>query len=207
MSFSFLPNNAFPLPAPLTPKLVALGLDNKTAETVSKVYISSALNLKRVYEAETNRACDAFVATSDARGYSSKELRSKLLSVTSTRYMQALAKWTEEAIEEAKTSLRVNKKIATQFKVRSPLRFALKITKFPQVKGTITPAPCRKSVFELASKKGNTTATVRSTSPCTWCLALTHDLLRNQPTLPLQAHRTPSLVPTLHRFDLGPSPS
>lgn len=117
MSFSFLPKNAFPLPTPLTPKLVALGLDSKTAATVSKVYLSSALSLKETYETEYSRACDAFITTSDNLGYSSKELRSKLLTVAIARYMQALSKWMEDAIEKAETSLRKNKRLAPQPKV------------------------------------------------------------------------------------------
>lgn len=105
MTLSFLPNNSFPLPAPITPKLVALGLDNKTAAKVSKVYTSSALSLKETCETEYIRACHAFMATSDDRGYSSKELRSKLLTVLITRYMQALSKCLDESIEKAKASL------------------------------------------------------------------------------------------------------
>ena len=87
MTLSFLPNNAFPLPAPLAPRLVALGLDNKTAATVSKVYHSAALSLKETCETEYVRACHALMATSDDRGYCSKELRSKLLAATVRRYM------------------------------------------------------------------------------------------------------------------------
>lgn len=122
MTLSFLPNNAFPLPAPITPKLVALGLDDKTAATVSKVYLSAALSLKETCETEYIRACNAFIATSDNRGYSSKELRSKLLTVTVTRYMQALSKWVEEATQKAQASLPgKKKKLACRPKVRSHL--------------------------------------------------------------------------------------
>ena len=105
MTLSFLPNNAFPLPAPLTSTLVALGLDSKTAGSVSKVYISAALSLKEAFETEYIRACNVFVSTSDNRGHSSKELRSKLLTVAITRYMQALSKCLHESIEKAKVSL------------------------------------------------------------------------------------------------------
>ena len=105
----FLAKNAFPLPTPLTPTLIALGLDTKTAATVSNVYISSALNLKETLEAEYVRACNAFVSTSDIRGHSSKELRSKLLTAVTTRYTQALSQWMQETIERTKTSLRRKK--------------------------------------------------------------------------------------------------
>jgi len=125
MTLSSLQKNAFPLPTPLTPKLVALGLDSKTAAKVSRVYLSSALTLKETYETEYARACNAFIATSDNLGYSSKELRSKLLAVAVMRYMQALSKWMEDAIEKAEASLRRNKKPATQSKVRSWLRISL----------------------------------------------------------------------------------
>ena len=110
MSLSFLPNNAFPLPAPLTSELVALGLDEKSAGSLSKVYISSALTLKRTYETEYDRACNAFISTSDSRGYNSKELRSRLLTVINGWYTQALSKWVEEAIREANSYLLGRKK-------------------------------------------------------------------------------------------------
>lgn len=105
MNLSFLPKNAFPLPAPLAPTLVALGLDNKTVATLSKVYFSSALTLKATCEAEYIRACTALLAASDERGYSSKELRSRLLTVAITRYSQTLSKWEKEARERAEVSL------------------------------------------------------------------------------------------------------
>lgn len=105
MAVSLLQNDAFLPPTPLTPKLVALGLDSKTAIALSSVYISAALNLKKVCEVEYVRACDAILATSEARGHSSKELRSKLLTVAVARYMQALSKWAEEATERAEASL------------------------------------------------------------------------------------------------------
>ena len=109
MNVSFLPNNVFPLPAPIVPKLVALGLDDKTAATVSKVYLSAARSLKETCETEYIRACSAFIATSDIRGHSSKQLRSKLLTVTIARYTQALSKWAEEAVQKAEASLRRKK--------------------------------------------------------------------------------------------------
>ena len=85
--------------------LVALGLDNKTATTVSRVYLSSALTLKETYETEYLSACKALVAASDNRGHSSKELRAELLIVSITRYSQALSKWMEEVIQKAKASV------------------------------------------------------------------------------------------------------
>ena len=118
MTLSFLPNNAFPLPALLTPKLVALGLDNKTAVTVSKVYLSSALTLKETYEAEYINACEALLAASDNHGYSSKDLRTKLLTVSAARYSQALSKWMEEIIRKAEASvLKKNRKLTPQREV------------------------------------------------------------------------------------------
>ncbi|KAF9648505.1 hypothetical protein BDM02DRAFT_3129015 [Thelephora ganbajun] len=105
MAPSFLPKNAFLLPTPIAPKLVALGLDSKTAASLSKVYISAAFNLKEVCEAEYICACNAIVFTSEDRGHSSKELRSKLLTVAVARYMQVLSKWGEEATSRAKASL------------------------------------------------------------------------------------------------------
>lgn len=105
----FLPKNAFPLPDPLTPTLVALGLDAETAATVSNVYISTALSLKDRCEAEYVRACSVFVSTSDNRGHSSKDLRSKLLTVVTTRYTQALSQWMQGTIERTKSSLRRKK--------------------------------------------------------------------------------------------------
>ena len=120
MTLSFLPKNAFPLPAPLTPTLVGLGLDDKTAATVSKVYISAALSLKETFETEYTHACTVFMSTSDDRGHSSKDLRSKLLTVAVTRYMQALSKWVDDAIKKAEASLhRRNKKLPSKPKVRS----------------------------------------------------------------------------------------
>lgn len=121
MAISFFPSNAFPLPAPLTPALLALGLDNKTASTVSKIYHSAALTLKEACEKEYNNACNALVATSDNRGYSSKELRSKLLTVAIARYTQAVSKWKEEATGKAEASLsKRNKKVLPKPKVNSP---------------------------------------------------------------------------------------
>lgn len=105
MTFSSAPKNAFPLPTPLKPKLLALGLRGNTAEALSKVYISAALDLKAVCEAEYVRVCNAIMATSEDRGHSSKELRSKLLTVAVARYMQALSKWTEDATGRAEASL------------------------------------------------------------------------------------------------------
>ena len=119
MTPSFIPKNTFPLPAPITPKLVALGLDDKIAATVSKVYLSVAHSLKETCETEYTRACDAFIATSDDRGYSSKELRSKLLTVMIARYAQALSKWIEEATQKAESSLRKKKKASPKIKVSS----------------------------------------------------------------------------------------
>ena len=106
MTLSFLPNTAFPLPASPAPRLIALGLDDKTVATVSKVYLSAALSLKEKCETEYIRACNALMSTSDNRGYSSKELRSKLLTATVARYIQALSKWKEDAVEKAENSLR-----------------------------------------------------------------------------------------------------
>ena len=124
MSLSFLPNNAFPLPTPLTPTLVGLGLDDRTAATVSKVYISAAISLKQTFETEYTHACNVFMSTSDDLGHSSKDLRSKLLTVAVTRYMQALSKWVEDAIKKAEASLhRRNKKLVPQPKVRLWLSF------------------------------------------------------------------------------------
>ena len=105
MTLSSAPKNAFPLPTPLTFKLVALGLGGNTAEALSDVYISAALNLKAVCETEYARACNAIMVTSEAHGHSSKELRSKLLTVAVARYMQALSECLNESIEKAKVSL------------------------------------------------------------------------------------------------------
>ena len=118
MAISFLPNNAFPLPAPLTPTLLALGLDNETTSTVSKIYRSAALNLGEACEREYNRACSAIIATTGDRG-SNRELMSKLLTVAIIRYNQAVSKCREEAIGKAEMSLlRKNKKISPQSKVK-----------------------------------------------------------------------------------------
>lgn len=112
MTLSFLPDNAFPIPTPLTPTLVALGLDSKTSATVSQVYISTALSLKKTFEAEYIRACNVFVSTCDDRGHSSEELRSKLLTVAVTRYTQVLSKWKMEGtIEKAAASLRRKQRV------------------------------------------------------------------------------------------------
>lgn len=148
MSLSFLPNNAFPLPESPAFKLVALGLDEKTAANLSKVYISSALSLKRTYETEYDRACNAFISTSDNRGYNSKELRSRLLTVINARYTQALSKWMEEAIREASTSL---------------LRRKKKVVPQPKVKHT-TSNPNRESTVDSRPKKGNTNTTEQEKS-------------------------------------------
>ena len=105
MAVSLIPENSFVFPSPLTPRLVALGIDTKPASSVSKFYLSAALTLKEKYEAEYLRACSAFIATSDNRGYSSEGLRSKLLTVAVARYTEALSRWAEAAIEKAKASL------------------------------------------------------------------------------------------------------
>ena len=105
----FIPKNAFPLPAPLTPTLVALGLDTKTAATVSSVYISIALSLKETFEAEYVRVCNVFMSTGDYCGRNGKEFRSKLLAVTIARYTEALSQWMQESIERTKASLRRKK--------------------------------------------------------------------------------------------------
>jgi len=89
--------NAFLPPNPLTPRLTALGLNNKTAEVISRLYSSAALVLKEKYEAEYIGACNSIVATSESHGYSSKELRFKLLKVLTTRYTQEISKQMEEA--------------------------------------------------------------------------------------------------------------
>ena len=118
MTLSFLSKNAFPLPTPITPRLIALGLDNKTAAAVSKVYNSAAFSLKEACEREYTHACNVFVSTSDDRGHSSKELRCKLLTVVITRYMQALSKCLDESIEKAEAFLhRRDKKRTAQPKV------------------------------------------------------------------------------------------
>ena len=117
MTLSFLPKNAFPLPAPVTPTLVALGVDDKTAATVSKVYVSAALSLKETFETEYVRACNVFMSTSDDRGHSSEELRSKLLTVAVTRYTQALSKWLEGTIEKAEASILRRKRSTPKPKV------------------------------------------------------------------------------------------
>jgi len=113
MTLAFLPKNAFPLPSPLTPILVALGLDGEAAGTVSKVYLSAALALKEKWEAEYVNACHALVAASDDRGYSSKELRAKLLTVSVTRYSTALSTWMKEVIQKAEASVLKKKRKST----------------------------------------------------------------------------------------------
>lgn len=105
MTLPFIPDNAFPLPAPLTPKLVALGLDSKNAATISQAYLSVALTLRDKWETEYIKACNALVVASDNRGYSSKELRAKLLTVTVARCGQAISKWMEEVIQKAEASV------------------------------------------------------------------------------------------------------
>ena len=123
MALTSFPNSAFPLPASLSPALLALGMDNKTVSTASKIYHSAALALKEAWEKEYNLACNAIIAASDDRGYSSKELRSKLLAVSIARYTQAVSKWREDTIDKAKASLfKRNDKITPQSKVKS-LRF------------------------------------------------------------------------------------
>ena len=118
MTVSFLPKNSFPLPAPLTTTLVTLGLDHKTATSVSKVYLSSALNLGETFEREYNDACRALLIASDNRGYSSKELRAKLLTVLITQYSQALSKLMEEVTQKTKASLlKERTKCSAQHKV------------------------------------------------------------------------------------------
>lgn len=119
MTLSFFPKDAFPLPAPLTTTLLDLGMDNKTALKASKIYHSAALTLKEACEREYTHACSAIIATSDDRGHSSKDLRSKLLTVAIARYTQAVWKWKEETINKAKASLlRRNKPTAAQPKVK-----------------------------------------------------------------------------------------
>lgn len=121
MTLSFLPSNAFPLPTPLTSTLVALGLDNKTATAVSRVYTSAALSLKGTFETEYIRACDGFVSTSDDRGYSSKELRSRLLTVLITRYAQALSQLVEGTTEKAQASLLKRRRVVAKPELTIPL--------------------------------------------------------------------------------------
>ena len=117
MTLSFLPKNSFPFPAPITSKLVAFGFDDKTAAMVSEAYLSAAKTLKETCETEYIRASEALIVTSDDRGYSSKELRSKLLAVMIARYMQALSRWVE-AVQKAEASLpRKKKKPSPQIKV------------------------------------------------------------------------------------------
>lgn len=118
MTLAFLPNNAFPLPSPLTSTLVALGLDSEAARTVSRVYLSAALALKEKWETEYINACHALVAAGDDCGYSSKELRIKLLTVSVTRYSKALSTWKGEVIHKAETSvLKKRGKYTSQHKV------------------------------------------------------------------------------------------
>ena len=105
MTLSFIPDNAFPLPTSLTPKLVALGLESKTAATISQVYLSVALTLRDKWETEYIKACNALVVASDNRGYSSKELRARLLTVTVARCGQAISEWKEEVIQRAEASV------------------------------------------------------------------------------------------------------
>jgi hypothetical protein len=131
MTLSFLPKNAFSLPTPITPKLIALGLDDKTAATVSKVYLSAAHSLKTTCEIEYTSACSALIAASDDRGYSSKELRSKLLTVMITRYTRALSEWMEEATQKAEKSLRRKKKAFPNVKVSLRPKFAFKLVQTP----------------------------------------------------------------------------
>ena len=110
MTLISLPKNSFQLPAPIAPKLVALGLDGKTATIVSRVYLSVAHTLKETCETNFIHASNALIATRDDRGYCSKKLRSKLLTVIIARYTQTLSKWTEEATQRAEASLLRGKK-------------------------------------------------------------------------------------------------
>lgn len=119
MALSFLPRNAFPPPAPLTSTLVALGLDSEAAETISKVYLSAAFTLKEKWEAEYIGACYALLVASDDRGYSSKELRAKLLAVSITRYGQALSEWMKEVTQKAEASVLRRRRSTIQHKVCS----------------------------------------------------------------------------------------
>ena len=133
MTLSFLPANAFPLPSSLAPTLVTLGLDDKAARTVSKVYLSAALALKERCETEYVNACHALVAAGDDRGYSSKELRAKLLTASITRYSKALSTWVEEVIQKAKKSvLKKGGKHINQYEVSSCYPPHEHLSKFPR---------------------------------------------------------------------------
>lgn len=95
-------------------------MDNKTASTASKIYYSAALTLKEACEREYNHACSVIIATSDDLGYSSKQLRAKLLTAVVARYTQAVSKWREETIGKAEASLlKRNKKTTPQSKVNT----------------------------------------------------------------------------------------
>ena len=195
MASSFLPNNAFPLPAPLTPTLVALGLDSKTAATVSKVYTSTALSLKGTFETEYIRACNVFVSTSDDLGHSSKELRSKLLTVATTRYMQALSQWMEGTIERAEASL-LRRKKGTQHPRERTVQAAVALFSEPSRKDNPKPACKQESVPASVSTMPLHPLNAR----------LTHRLSRNLAHFLPPAHRMHSLTPTLLQFDQSPSP-
>ena len=191
MSLSFLPKNSFLLPAPITPNLVALGLDENTASTVSKVYLSAAHTLKGACETEYIRACKALIITTDERGYSNKQLRSKLLTATIARYTQALSKWAEEAAHKAEASIRERKPLL-QSKVGLPFQFASRTsTNLPkQAKNTTLCEPSHKAGFELSSKQESMTGTVSTASFRRQNLCLTIPL----GNLPARYHRSTTRI-------------
>lgn len=203
MTVSFLPENAFPLPTPITPKLVALGLDDKIAATVSKLYLSVAHNLKETCETEYTRACNAFIVTSDGRGHSSKHLRSKLLDVTTARYTQALSKWMEEAVQKAEASLLGRKKKAP-FQVIVGSRPQITPRTPTQVKNTIRSDPSPKGSLKLSPKQESVPVTVSISTPHSRDICLTRHSFRNPAHSILSARHTHSLTSILRRLDQGP---
>lgn len=106
--------NAFPRPSPLTPRLTALGLNSITAEEISRLHSSAALTLKEKYEAEYIHACNSIIVTSEKRGYSSENLRSKLLEVLATRYAQEISKQVEEFARKVEVRLSKGRRRCTQ---------------------------------------------------------------------------------------------
>lgn len=102
-----------PTPSPLSPRLLRLGLDAKTAEAVSAAYFRGASDLKRKFEFEYASTCRALDATAGSKEFT-KEFLPKLRATLVSKYCNALSGLVTQAAEKAKLHVSKIKKSFTQ---------------------------------------------------------------------------------------------
>ena len=102
-----------PTPSPLAPQLLRLGLDARTAETVSAAYFRGANSLKCKFEFEYVSTCRALDATAISHEFG-KELQPRLQAVLVSKYRNAVSALVARATEKAKLHVSNIKKSFTK---------------------------------------------------------------------------------------------